>query len=120
MTAAVIAAEFKSVDVDYAAIAPMLVIVLGAIIGVLVEAFAPRRARHGTQVWLTTLVLLGAFAALGDTIVAYCRTGVQASHIYYQARYLRRPVVIYDGSFIDWSRRGEEYPVERGTGEGGE
>ena len=55
----------------------------------------------------------------GDTVVAYCRTGVQASHAYYVARYLRRPVVMYDGSFIDWSRRGEEYPVERGTGEEG-
>jgi thiosulfate/3-mercaptopyruvate sulfurtransferase len=54
-----------------------------------------------------------ADAAFGDTIVAYCRTGVQASHAYYVARYLRRPVVMYDASFIDWSRRGEEYPVER-------
>lgn len=61
-----------------------------------------------------------ADAAFGDTIVAYCRTGVQASHAYYVARYLKRPVVMYDGSFIDWSRRGEEYPVEQGTGgEGG-
>lgn len=61
-----------------------------------------------------------ADAAFGDTIVTYCLTGVQASHAYYVARYLRRPVVMYDGSFIDWSRRGEEYPVERGTGaEGG-
>lgn len=60
-----------------------------------------------------------ADAALGDTVVAYCRTGVQASHAYYVARYLRRPVVMYDGSFIDWSRRGEEYPVERGTGDEG-
>jgi len=60
-----------------------------------------------------------ADAALGDTIVAYCRTGVQASHLYYVARYLRRPVKMYDGSFIDWSRRGEEYPVEQGRGEGG-
>ena len=60
-----------------------------------------------------------ADAAFGDTIVAYCRTGVQASHAYYVARYLKRPVVMYDGSFIDWSRRGEEYPVERGTGEQG-
>ena len=64
MTAAVIAAEFESVDVDYAAIAPILVVVLGSLVGVLVEAFAPRRARHTIQVWLTTLVLLGAFAAL--------------------------------------------------------
>jgi thiosulfate/3-mercaptopyruvate sulfurtransferase len=62
-----------------------------------------------------------ADAAFGDTVVAYCRTGVQASHAYYVARYLKRPVVMYDGSFIDWSRRGEEYPVERGTErEGGE
>jgi thiosulfate/3-mercaptopyruvate sulfurtransferase len=60
-----------------------------------------------------------ADAAFGDTIVAYCRTGVQASHAYYVARYLKRPVVMYDGSFIDWSRRGEEYPVERGTGDEG-
>ncbi len=60
-----------------------------------------------------------ADAAFGDTIVAYCRTGVQASHAYYVARYLRRPVVMYDGSFIDWSRRGEEYPVERAA-EGGQ
>jgi thiosulfate/3-mercaptopyruvate sulfurtransferase len=60
-----------------------------------------------------------ADAAFGDTVVAYCRTGVQASHAYYVARYLKRPVVMYDGSFIDWSRRGEEYPVERGTGDEG-
>jgi thiosulfate/3-mercaptopyruvate sulfurtransferase len=54
-----------------------------------------------------------ADAAFGDTIVTYCLTGVHASHAYYVARYLRRPVVMYDASFIDWSRRGEEYPVER-------
>jgi NADH-quinone oxidoreductase subunit N len=58
------AAEFKAVDVDYAAIAPMLIVVAGALVGVLVEAFAPRRRRHGIQVVWTTLVLLGAFAAL--------------------------------------------------------
>ena len=61
-----------------------------------------------------------ADAAFGDTIVAYCRTGVQASHAYYVARYLKRPVVMYDGSFIDWSRRGEAYPVETGTEQGGQ
>jgi thiosulfate/3-mercaptopyruvate sulfurtransferase len=55
-----------------------------------------------------------ADAAQRDTIVVYCRTGVQASHAYFVARYLERPVKMYDGSFIDWSRRGEEYPVERG------
>ncbi|HET9020310.1 MAG TPA: NADH-quinone oxidoreductase subunit NuoN [Ornithinibacter sp.] len=57
-------AEFQAVDVDYAAIAPMLVVVGGALVGVLVEAFAPRRSRHPAQVWITTVTLLAAFAAL--------------------------------------------------------
>jgi NADH-quinone oxidoreductase subunit N len=65
VTAAVTAAtEFQAVDVDYAAIAPMLVIIAGSLVGVLVEAFAPRRSRHGIQVWFTSLVLVAAFAAL--------------------------------------------------------
>jgi thiosulfate/3-mercaptopyruvate sulfurtransferase len=54
-----------------------------------------------------------ADAAQRDTVITYCRTGVQASHAYFVARYLKRPVRMYDGSFIDWSRRGDEYPVER-------
>jgi thiosulfate/3-mercaptopyruvate sulfurtransferase len=54
-----------------------------------------------------------AEAAQADTVVVYCRTGVQASHAYYVARYLRRNVRMYDASFIDWSRRGEGFPVER-------
>jgi thiosulfate/3-mercaptopyruvate sulfurtransferase len=53
-----------------------------------------------------------AGAAPGRTVVAYCRTGVQASHTYFVARYLGYDVVLYDGSFIDWSRR-SELPVER-------
>ena len=56
-----------------------------------------------------------AGAALGDTLVVYCRTGVQASHAYFVARYLRRPVVLYDGSYVEWSARGEEFPVETGA-----
>ncbi|HEX8393299.1 MAG TPA: sulfurtransferase [Longimicrobium sp.] len=62
-------------------------------------------------------VLASAFtladAAQRDTVVVYCRTGVQASMTYFIARYLERTVRMYDGSFIDWSRRGAEFPVER-------
>ena len=56
--------EFSAVDVDYAAIAPMLVVVAGALIGVVVEAFAPRRSRHGIQVGLAVFTLIAAFVAL--------------------------------------------------------
>jgi thiosulfate/3-mercaptopyruvate sulfurtransferase len=47
----------------------------------------------------------------GDTIVAYCRTGGQASFLYTVARHLGYDVRLYDGSFIEWSRT--DFPVER-------
>jgi thiosulfate/3-mercaptopyruvate sulfurtransferase len=47
----------------------------------------------------------------GDIVVAYCRTGGQASFLYTVARHLGHDVKLYDGSFIDWSRT--EYAVER-------
>jgi thiosulfate/3-mercaptopyruvate sulfurtransferase len=53
-----------------------------------------------------------AGAAPGRTVVVYCRTGVQASMLYFVARYLGYEVKMYDGSFQDWSRRAE-LPVAR-------
>lgn len=55
---------FEAVSIDYVAVAPMLVVVAGALLGVIVEAFAPRERRHGIQVWLTVGTLLVAFAVL--------------------------------------------------------
>ena len=57
-------AAFEAVQISYAAVAPMLVVVAGALVGTLVEAFAPRESRHAIQVWLTSLTLLAAFGAL--------------------------------------------------------
>lgn len=48
----------------------------------------------------------------GATVVTYCRTGMQASFAYFVARYLGYETKMYDGSFMDWSRR-EGLPVER-------
>ena len=39
----------------------------------------------------------------GRTIVTYCRTGGQASHAYFTLKYLGYEVVMYDGSFFEWS-----------------
>ena len=50
-------------------------------------------------------------AGKGDTVVAYCRTGVQASFVYFVSRYLGYVTRLYDGSFIEWSRTAE-FPVE--------
>jgi NADH-quinone oxidoreductase subunit N len=63
-TALTVPSAFKAADVDYGAIAPMLIVIAGALIGVLVEAFAPRRVRHAVQVSLALVTLVAAFVVL--------------------------------------------------------
>lgn len=41
----------------------------------------------------------------GDTIVAYCHVGQQATAVVLAARLLEFPVVLYDGAFQDWATR---------------
>lgn len=47
----------------------------------------------------------------GDTIVTYCRTGIQASHAYFIAKFLDHPVKLYDASYLEWSNL-TNHPVE--------
>lgn len=42
----------------------------------------------------------------GRMVITYCRTGVQASHAYFTAKYLGYHVRIYDGSYIEWNAAG--------------
>ncbi len=49
--------------------------------------------------------------APGDTIVGYCHIGQQATAMLFAARLLGHPVLLYDGSFQDWSRDADN-PVE--------
>jgi len=46
--------------------------------------------------------------------VTYCRTGGQAAHTYFTAKYLGYDVVMYDGSFFEWNRA-EGTPVASGA-----
>jgi thiosulfate/3-mercaptopyruvate sulfurtransferase len=39
----------------------------------------------------------------GDTIVAYCHVGQQATAVLFAARLLGHPVMLYDGAFQDWA-----------------
>lgn len=48
----------------------------------------------------------------GDTVVTYCHIGQQATATLFAARSLGHPVLLYDGSFEDWSRR-TALPVEK-------
>ncbi len=47
----------------------------------------------------------------GDTVVAYCHIGQQATAAIFAARLLGHPVRLYDGSFEDWSAHAD-YPVD--------
>jgi thiosulfate/3-mercaptopyruvate sulfurtransferase len=42
----------------------------------------------------------------GKPVVAYCMVGMRASVVYFVARYLGYDAKLYDGSIVDWSRRG--------------
>ena len=54
-----------------------------------------------------------AGALKGRTIMTYCRTGGQASHAYFTLKYLGYDVVMYDGSFFEWSNT-EGTPIVAG------
>lgn len=57
-------AAFEAVEFSYWALSPMIVLLVGGFVGVLVEAFAPRPARHVTQVVVSVSTLVLSFAAL--------------------------------------------------------
>ncbi|MBB4894479.1 NADH-quinone oxidoreductase subunit N [Streptomyces olivoverticillatus] len=50
--------------IEYAQLAPVLIVLGAALLGVLVEAFLPRRARYHAQVLLTVVGLAAAFASV--------------------------------------------------------
>ena len=65
---------FTAPTIEYAALAPILITFAAAVLGVLVEAFAPRNVRRTIQLWLTFGALVAALAtatlAWGTEIVA--------------------------------------------------
>jgi NADH-quinone oxidoreductase subunit N len=58
----VIESEFVPPEIDWLALAPLIVVLGAGVVGVLVEAFVPARARRMTQIVLTLAALAGGFA----------------------------------------------------------
>jgi thiosulfate/3-mercaptopyruvate sulfurtransferase len=59
--------------------------------------------------------LAAIFAKAGvkpnDTVIGYCHIGQQTTAMLFAARTLGHNVLLYDGSFEDWSRHAD-YPVD--------
>ncbi len=56
--------DFVAPVLNYALLAPMLIVLGGALLGVLIEAFAPRASRHNSQLFVTIASLVIALSAL--------------------------------------------------------
>jgi NADH-quinone oxidoreductase subunit N len=57
----VIESEFVAPEIDWLALAPLLVVLGAGVVGVLIEAFVPAKARRVTQIVLTLAALAGGF-----------------------------------------------------------
>lgn len=55
---------FTSPVLNYAQLAPILIVLAGALLGVLIEAFAPRASRYNSQLFLTIATLVLSLSAL--------------------------------------------------------
>ena len=62
-----------------------------------------------TKTWRALLTKAGVKP--GDTVLGYCHIGMQTTAVLFAARSLGHKVLLYDGSFQDWSRH-KDYPVE--------
>lgn len=56
--------DFVAPVLNYALLAPMLIVLGGALVGVLIEAFAPLASRHNSQLFVTIASLVIALSAL--------------------------------------------------------
>ncbi len=84
-------------SVEYALLSPTLIVFSVAVVGVLVEAFVPRRARYGTQVILAVGGLIAAFVAdvvIGRQLPPSGRTAVL------QALAVDRPALVLQGVIL--------------------
>ncbi|MEU8871625.1 NADH-quinone oxidoreductase subunit NuoN [Streptomyces javensis] len=63
-TAAAAPDKIPSPDIEYGQLSPTLIVLGAAIVGVLVEAFIPRRQRYVAQLFVSVVALAAAFAAV--------------------------------------------------------
>ena len=106
--------EISAPTVEWMLLLPLILIFGGAVIGVLVEAFAPRSTRYVLQTSISVLAILGAIAAL--LIQAFEEPGAQK--IAMGLLSFDGPTVIFWGLLLLFGLAGVALFAERAAGEG--
>jgi NADH-quinone oxidoreductase subunit N len=57
-------AKIQAPTIEYTQLAPVLIVIGAAVLGILVEAFVPRRGRYHAQLFLSCVALAAGFAAV--------------------------------------------------------
>ena len=114
MSTSVLAAAIAPPDVEYSLLSPMLIVFGAAVLGVLVEAFAPRGGRRRIQLGVAAAGLLGALAALIVVGVNITRADRQGRSAMSGAVVLDRPALFLQGLLIVVSLLAVAFMAERG------
>lgn len=93
-------AAIEAPSVEFAALSPMLIVFGAGVIGVLVEAFAPRRLRYTLQLGLSLGGLVVALAALATVTVAQTEDGANGQFAMSGAVVLDRPTLYLQGLLL--------------------
>ncbi|HYH29414.1 MAG TPA: NADH-quinone oxidoreductase subunit NuoN, partial [Pseudonocardia sp.] len=101
--------------IDYAAVAPLLIVLGAACVGVLVEAFLPRHQRWPVQVALSVVALGGAGLALG----LYAGTGPDGITTLADALAVDRPTLFLWGALLALGLAGILLIADRSVEPGG-
>ncbi|MEU3556680.1 NADH-quinone oxidoreductase subunit NuoN [Streptomyces fragilis] len=74
-------AKIPAPTIEYAQLSPVMIVIGAAVLGILVEAFVPRRARYHAQLFVSAVALAAGFAAVVALAVgghATTRAGIAA------------------------------------------
>jgi NADH-quinone oxidoreductase subunit N len=122
-SSSIAALQFQSPSFDYRALAPMLIVFGAALVGVVVEAFVPRRVRTTVQVVVAVVAMLAGLVAVvvqaitGDPVqtAGVARTGTELLG----AVVIDEPALFLQGTILALSLVSVLTMAERAVDEGG-
>jgi NADH-quinone oxidoreductase subunit N len=107
------AASITSPTIEYGALAPMLIVIAGAIIGVLIEALSPRESRYSSQVAVSLVTLVVAFIVL-------MTNGRSVGRVAMLSVVIDGPAIVLQGAILIFAIMGILLIAERGIDESGQ